>query len=196
MTLSQYMETKYFPISSYSSKSLDIINLLYKLLSCGHILDFKIKKIKASVSIYSKSFHTCMPVSVRSFICFCIGSIAHKKETHNNEKKITNFLVNQRSLSSSSSSSSTNHAASMDFPVSLSLHSSLSIIAAGMTSRFHPLSVQSKSSSTVKSRWSANISTSMCRGPCVNIAFEFVLTPPAVFRMSCSSYLDGFRVRR
>ena len=45
----------------------------------------------------------------------------------------------------------------------------------------------------ISSCWSANTGTSMSRGPGDNVDYEFILASSAAFRMSCSSYLDGFR---
>ena len=45
----------------------------------------------------------------------------------------------------------------------------------------------------VGSLWLSYLCSSMWRGPLEYIAYEFVLTSPAVARMSCSSNLDSFR---
>ena len=45
----------------------------------------------------------------------------------------------------------------------------------------------------VSSCWSATTDTSSCRVPWENGTYEFVLASSAVSRMSCSSYLDGFK---
>ena len=42
----------------------------------------------------------------------------------------------------------------------------------------------------VSSYWSANASVFICRSSQENVAYEFVLTSPAVPNMSCSSYLE------
>ena len=44
----------------------------------------------------------------------------------------------------------------------------------------------------IGSSWSSNFRSSMWRGPLEYIAYEFVLTSPAVSRMSGSSNLDSF----
>ena len=48
----------------------------------------------------------------------------------------------------------------------------------------------------LSSCWSANTGMCMWRGPWENIAYKFVLTSPVESRVSCLSYLDGYRDRR
>ena len=58
-------------------------------------------------------------------------------------------------------------------------HSSQSSIASGKSSRLYPVFVQSCRPTPAR----------LCEG----VDYEFVLTSPAVSRMSCSSNLDSFR---
>ena len=44
--------------------------------------------------------------------------------------------------------------------------------------------------------WLANTGSSMWKDPQENVIYDFVLASPAVSRMTCSSYLDGFRDRQ
>ena len=65
----------------------------------------------------------------------------------------------------------------------LSRHLSLSSIAPSWSSRLHPVSAQLL---YIGSSWSFCLCSSMWRGPLEYIAYEFVLTSPAVSRMSGS----------
>ena len=67
-----------------------------------------------------------------------------------------------------------------------SRRSSLSPIAPDTSSRQHPFSAQSW---FICLCWSINTGTSICRSLWKNVVYGFVLTSPAVPRMSCLSYL-------
>ena len=69
---------------------------------------------------------------------------------------------------------------STDFPVSISQFVPIIHYSPGRSSNLHSVSVLS---------WSANICTSLCRGPWKNVTYEFTLA--SVSRMSCS-YVDDF----
>ena len=58
---------------------------------------------------------------------------------------------------------------------------------------FQATSCISKELLYIGSSWSSNLCSSMCRGPQEYIAYEFILTSPAVSHMSDSSNLDSFR---
>ena len=44
--------------------------------------------------------------------------------------------------------------------------------------------------------WLVNIGTSICRGPIENVAFDFLLTTPALLQISSSSYLKDLWYKR
>ena len=67
-------------------------------------------------------------------------------------------------------------------------------LSSGRSSRLHPVSVQIFLQ--ISCCWSANTCASVLRGPLKNVAQNFVLTFPTVPRISCSSYLHGFRDER
>ena len=73
--------------------------------------------------------------------------------------------------------------------LTLSHHPSLSSIAPGRSFRLHPVSAQS---CYIGFSWSSNLCLSMWKDPQEYIAYEFVLTSPAVFHISSSSHLDSF----
>ena len=58
---------------------------------------------------------------------------------------------------------------------------------------YHPLLLTGLLNCILCPCWSGKVGTSMCSVPWKNITDMFVFTPLAVSRMSCSSYLDGFR---
>ena len=76
--------------------------------------------------------------------------------------------------------------------LTLSRHLSLSSIASGgRSARLYPVSTQGLL--YVGSSWLFYLCSSMWRDPQEDIAYEIVLTSPAVSRMSGSSNLESFR---
>ena len=102
------------------------------------------------------------------------------------------FIQINRSISNKSVWNHHHHVApSARISMSLSRHPSLSSIASGRSSGIHPASALKLL--YVSSSWSSCLCLSMWRGPQVYITYEFVLTSPAVSRMSGSSNFDSFR---
>ena len=71
--------------------------------------------------------------------------------------------------------------------LTLSCHLSLTAIILGMFSKQHRVN---------EYRFFSGWPTLVC--PCVgfHVTYDFILTPPAVLSMSCSSYLDGLQYGR
>ena len=100
------------------------------------------------------------------------------------------FSATRSRLNPRSSSSSSCRTASMDLPGPL-----LPLISIVHRSRkvFQATSSIGTELLYIGTCWSSYICSSMWWGPQEYIAYEFVLTSPAVFRMSGSSNLDSFR---